>query len=473
MRTTLALAAVLVALAAPRVRAAPDDLRAAAERAADEIAAALRASPDAKAVRQIALAPLDEPPTLKGYARVVEEVVATRLAGAASVEVMDRAKLAAVVGEQKLGAMFGSGRTGGEAELARLTGAQAVLSGQLGDAGDRLTVQLKLVAAAGGRLLASARREAELPRKGGKGAAVESAGLEVALRKLSDRLAEGFGKLPGSARYRRLAVLTFTEAGDESRRRQVGAVVTAEIATSLRRDHGLMIVERAKLGEVLGELKLQQSLAMDSAQAGRIGKMADAQAVVLGSVSDVGDRHLVNARIVSTDTGETLAADSQSIAAASLVALSSDAVVLRSRSGAVFRSILVPGFGQFYNRQQVKGWLVLGTEVALLGGALGYHLAGKAAYEDYRSASRETLGAAPSAEAARRYDLATSRYSTRNWLLVGAAGVWALNVVDAYLSGVDGEAALSGRADAASRPIPSLAVIPAPGGALAMATLRF
>jgi TolB-like protein len=292
----------------------------------------------------------------------------------------------------------------------------------------------------------------------------------VAIRRLSDGLAAGFARLPGNARYRRLAVLGFSEVGEESTRRKMGTIVTAEIATTLRRDHGLLLVERARLAEVLGELKLQEMISVDAASAGKVGAMADAQALVIGSVADAGDRFLVNARIVATQSGETLAAESSTVPAAGLVALASDAVVLRSRSGAVFRSVLVPGFGQFYNRQPAKGWAFIGAEVALLGTALGFHLAGNAAYDDYRAVGAGA-GGSPSQRATELYDTAASRYRTRNWLLVGAAAVWALNVVDAYASGVDGEAAMGGGAGLAARIAP--VVLPGADGVVVALTGRF
>jgi TolB-like protein len=463
MTPAIRIAAAACLAFAPAAWAA-DDLDAAAGRAADDLAAALQRAPERASIRRILVAPLQETGALKGFGRVAEERLAARLS-APGLEVVDRGKLAAVVGEQKLQAMLGSGSAAGD-DLAGAAGAQAVVSGQLQDGGDRVVLQVRLTSS-GGRLVGTSRQEAALPghaRSGARGAA-ESGDILVAMRKLSDGLAAGFGRLPGSARYRRLAVLSFGEVGTEAKKRQLGAIVTAEIATSLKRDHGLMLVERARLTEVLGELKLQQSLGVDASQAGQIGKMADAQALVIGSVSEAGDRFLVNARIVATQTGETLAAESQPVAAAGMVSLASDAVVLRSRSAAVFRSVLVPGFGQFYNRQPVKAWMFIGTEAAVLGSALAFHLSGNSAYAQYRDVSRAS-GPTPSAEASHLYDTASSRYRTRDWLLVGAGVVWAVNVADAYLSGVDGEALMGGGGGA-------VVVAPTRGGALALASLRF
>jgi TolB-like protein len=391
--------------------------------------------------------------------------------------VLDRAKLEAVFGEARLSAMLGQSAAAPDPELLRRTGAQAMLLGRVEESAGRVSVTLRLVGASGKVLATAAASEPAAPAPGAaisagsvplppapaRAGGGESARVEVAMRKLADGLAAGFAKLPGSARYRRLAVLSFTEVGDEAKRRQMGTIVTAEIATNLRRDHGLLLVERAKLTEVLGELKLQQMTSVDGGQAGRIGQLADAQALVIGSVADAGERFLVNARIVSTTTGETLSAESSSVAAAGMVALSSDALVLRSRSGAAMRS-MVPGMGQFYNRQNGKGWAFIGAHAVVFGAALGYHLAGQSAYDKYKSqTTRDQLGGtSPSQRATDLYDTAATRFQTRNWLLVGGLAVWVTGIVDAWMSGVDGEALLGGGTVAdAGAPRSGVAVVPA------------
>lgn len=447
-----------------------DELRAAAERAAADLASALAASAERATVKQVAVPPFAESGAARGLGAGAAASAAARLSALAHVAVVDAAKLSAMLGERRLQAMAGGARVD-DPDLARLAASQAVLAGEVQDLGDRLRVSLRLLSTPGGKLLASAVATADLPaQRAGRSAPVESPQVDVALRKLAAGLAAGFARLPGSALYRRLAVLTFAENGEHVQKRRLGAIVTAEVATDLRRDHGLLLVERARLGAVLGELHLQQMVGVDPAHAGQIGQLADAQALVIGSVSEAGDRYLVDARIVATQTGETLAAESTALPAAGMVALASDAVVLRSRSDAVYRSLLLPGWGQFYNRQPAKAWLVIGTELALGGAALGYHLAAQSAYDRYTRASTPAqLGASPSAEAQRLYDDAASRYRTRNWLLVAFGGVWLLNVADAWFSGVDGERMLAGGVAEA----PALAPAAFPGGAGAVATIRF
>jgi len=66
------------------------------------------------------------------------------------------------------------------------------------------------------------------------------------------------------------------------------------------------LVERAQLDKVLSELKLPETGLIDSAKAQQLGKMVQAQAVLIGSISDRGQGKevVINARLINTQTGE-------------------------------------------------------------------------------------------------------------------------------------------------------------------------
>lgn len=438
------------------VAAAPafgEDLPTASRKSADAIATVLSSAPERAAVKQVAVTPFTAGPGVPAELSVqAAEAFAARLRGAAKLNVLDGPALRGLLGEQRLQALAGGARADGADPLRGV--AQALVTGQLSADGDRLKLQVKLTLLPSGKVLGQAQSMADGPARVAlpeppRGAAppVESARIEVAMRRVADGLATGFAKLPGNARYRRLAVLPFGEVGERARKQKLGTIVAAELATDLRRDHGLLLAEREKLTQVLSELKLQQMISPDPAAAARVGELADAQALVVGNVAEAGDRYLITARVVSSQTGESLAAESASVPAAGLVALASDAVVLRSRSDAAFRSLIVPGLGQMYNRQPAKAYLFGGTTLALAGTAVAFHVIGAGAESKYKKATT-------SAEAASHYSDAQSAYRTRNWLLVGTAAAWAVNVVDAYMSGVDGQAALSGSVAAAPVAVP-------------------
>lgn len=460
MRCVLQLASILVIALTGVARA--EDLASASRKAADALATGLMSSPEGGSIRKVAVLPFTEGTGVSGAGRSVADLLGARLAQVARVSVVDSEALRSVLGEQRLQAMLGSGRTD-DPELASKAGAQAVVTGSVDPDGQRLRITARISLVAGGKLLGSAQATADAPARGGS--AAESGSIEVAMRRLADGLAGGFAKLPGSGRYRRLAVLTFGEVGERAQKKKLGTIVTAEIATNLRRDHGLFLVERARLGELLSEMRLQEMTSVDPAQASRIGQMADAQALVMGSVAEAGDRYLVTARIVATQTGEALAAESITVPEAGMTAIASDAVVLRSRGDALMRSLLFPGLGQNYNRQPVKAIAFATAEVALLGSAVAFHLSGTSAWNDYKAIEG---GAGASAEATRLYDQASSRFRTRNWLLVGGGTVWIAGLVDAWISGVDGEALLGGgptaAAGAPARERLVLAPVPTPSG---------
>jgi TolB-like protein len=445
MRHRLA-AVLLAALTAAPARA--DDVPAAARKVADGLAGALSLAPEKAAVRRVVVLPFVEGQrVVPGQGAAAAAALADRLREAGGVAVVAPDALKAQVGEQKLRVMTGALRAD-DPELLERVQAQAVVTGALAAEGERVRITAKLVLLPTGKPVGSSQSYADggalLPAPG------ESGRIEVAMRRVADGLARGFARLPGNARYKRLAVLPFGEVGGRAQKARLGTIVASEIATDLRRDHALLLVERERIGQVLGELKLRQMVSPDTSQASQIGNLADAQALVLGAVSEAGDRYLVTARIVATETGDTLSAESASVPAAGLVALASDAVVLRSRSDAVLRSALFPGMGQLYNRQPAKAYAFGGAEVALLGGAVAFHLSGNSERSKYRKART-------AADATFYYQRASNRYQTRNWLLVGAGAVWALNVVDAWVSGVDGEKLLGGEQVVA-------APLPLPGG---------
>ncbi|OFX25340.1 MAG: hypothetical protein A2V77_23770 [Anaeromyxobacter sp. RBG_16_69_14] len=109
-----------------------------------------------------------------------------------------------------------------------------------------------------------------------------------------------------------------------------------------------------------------------------------------------------------------------------------------SRSGALFRSLLVPGYGQLYNDQPLKGGIVLGAEIALLSTALVFHLAGDSVLSAYTRQARAQVSTDPTGRVQQLYESAQTRYRVRDALLFTATSIWALNLADAYLSGGKG-----------------------------------
>ncbi len=277
------------------------------------------------------------------------------------------------------------------------------------------------------------RREAPAVSKAGR----EDTSVETQIRRLADRLAALFDKIPDRARYQRLAVVPFQEKGRLAREKEMGALVSALIAINLRRDHGLQVVERSQLAQVIEEVALRQAGLGGDEEAIEVGELLDVEALVLGEVAVAGDRFVVTTRIVAMETAESLVADSVEIPIADLVAFSADSIVLKSRVGAMFRAV-IPGWGQYYNGEPVKAVALGGVELAALLAALGFHFSGQSIEDDYHAVDDSFPD--PSGRAVRLRRRGESRYRARNALLLTAGLVWIAGLADAYFSGVDADA---------------------------------
>ena len=73
------------------------------------------------------------------------------------------------------------------------------------------------------------------------------------------------------------------------------------------------VLERDQLQSALTELHFQLSDLSDPAKAKKIGKLVGAAYVLLGSISDTGTSTSINARIVSIESGESVAAEDEDI----------------------------------------------------------------------------------------------------------------------------------------------------------------
>jgi hypothetical protein len=140
-----------------------------------------------------------------------------------------------------------------------------------------------------------------------------------------------------------------------------------------------------------------------------------------------------------------LVAEEVKLPKAELVAFSANAVVLRSRSGAMFRSVVLPGWGQAYNDQPVKGALFgaatggLALSTAVFGGLALY-----GRFVEYPAAGltgdSAKLPAAEKGPYVEEVRLRTNAQGVATQVLAGVtAAVWAVNIADAWLSGTDVE----------------------------------
>jgi TolB-like protein len=104
----------------------------------------------------------------------------------------------------------------------------------------------------------------------------------------------------------RIAVLPFHELDGQPT--VLGTYLAEELVTKLFELGNFKIVERQLLDKVLGELKIQRSGALDPAMAKEIGRIAAVDAIVTGSITELGTHVAVNCRLIDTTTGEVFGA---------------------------------------------------------------------------------------------------------------------------------------------------------------------
>jgi TolB-like protein len=263
-------------------------------------------------------------------------------------------------------------------------------------------------------------------------------GLDARVRVLSDDVALPLKRLPGDHRDQRFAVLPFENAGAEASEKSLGLVVSDLVLTNLVRDHRLTLAERSRIGSVMDELALQQSGAVDDAQALQVGKLAAVRGVIVGRVSDAGEDFLVTARVVDVETGAVLTTAENRLPKAELIAFSADAVVLRSKSGAMFRSMVLPGWGQSYNGDDAKAFVLGGLTIGagastVVVGGLGLYNA----FFVYPTADRDVPQEKKSATVVAVRETADAQLLAAGILAGITAVSWAVTATDAWVSGVD------------------------------------
>jgi TolB-like protein len=108
----------------------------------------------------------------------------------------------------------------------------------------------------------------------------------------------------------RLAVLEFRPAGAARELESLGAGLQSMLTTDLSQVAGVTLVERARLHDVQGELKLGRTAAVDPATAARAGKLAGASHIVVGTFTVVGKKLRLDSRLVEVSSGKVALATS-------------------------------------------------------------------------------------------------------------------------------------------------------------------
>ncbi len=247
-----------------------------------------------------------------------------------------------------------------------------------------------------------------------------------------DAAIDAFAKeIAAQTRGKAVAVAPFLPLGPEVREQRLGEIAGELLSTRLvgaGGPGGPTVIERAQLDQILEEIKLSLLGLTDSKNASKVGQMLGAELVIVGSVAQTGDSISISARAVDTGSSEARLAWEARFPADTVGVLSEKYVVKRSRTDALFRSLLIPGWGQSYNGEDVKAGVFLGTGVALIGVSVIEYFRFEGARDDYRNATNT-----PSA--IQGYDRMVDINRERNIVYAITGLFWGVNVADAFING--------------------------------------
>ena len=333
-------------------------------------------------------------------AETLTERLRSEIANTNAFRITDRKLLDKIINEQ---ALQQSGCTTDEcaAEVGQLLGAQYMISGSIGKLGETFTVDVKLVSVTTG----AAERTKTASYKGpiaGMITEMEILAWEISGLKPPQSL---LMKRSGGQKSDKItvAVLDFSPRGISTLEAQT---LTDRFATEINKTGAAILVDRNVVNEVMQEQGYTEAECSSEECAAEVGAMLGVQFMISGALGKLGETYTIDAKMFEVATGaaektinttysgqvdgliteiEILAWEMMGLKPpGSLLRKRKGGVVAvgsrqRSRLGALVRSTVFPGWGQFYSGRSMMGWGFLGSELALLG--LGY-----ASYSSYQTA---------------------------------------------------------------------------------------
>lgn len=134
---------------------------------------------------------------------------------------------------------------------------------------------------------------------------VQSGGLPIGSKEATELAAELRQQMASdqSAKTGRIGIATFDMIGISD---QTAAKQFAECLYTAMFKEGFKLVDRGKIDKIMTELKIQQSGLTDPETIKKIGKQANCDFILLGSISASRKKIIINARLDKTETGEVV-----------------------------------------------------------------------------------------------------------------------------------------------------------------------
>ena len=248
--------------------------------------------------------------------------------------------------------------------------------------------------------------------------------------------------------------------------------LTDRFTSELNSTDAMRLAERGMMAEILEEQGFQQSGCTTDECAVEVGNMLGVQKMINGSVGKIGDTYTIDVKMVSVQTGATektksvtyigkvdgLITEMELLAWNLMEIKPPQALVLkkrmgaqafltqqakqRSKGGAMLRSLVVPGFGQLYSGRKLSAYSFMGVELALIGLTFNSQSTFNSLQSD-QDAARDLYDASTSQAdietyAAQLVAIDADLKAANDQLMLfsaSAAGLWAVNVIHAFITG--------------------------------------
>lgn len=270
--------------------------------------------------------------------------------------------------------------------------------------------------------------------------------IQVAKKSMKNTLPEALTQLTipltGDATDNRIAVIPF-ETTDSLKD---AAKMSSEYAVSyFSAQPEITLVDRENFQKVIKEIELSYSGIMSDETALEAGNMLTANYIVTGTVNSFNNNETVFMRLIDVETNKIVTASSAQLKEELVEQMNIDVFGERIQpSSALFRSLVAPGWGQFYTNHPGHGITSIVLVTAGIGASvyLGMDYNDKAdAVDKYISKDPSTVlpGDTPASWAARAETLEQERDDAKDlfrYALIGTGVVWIGNVIDATILGI-------------------------------------
>ena len=222
-----------------------------------------------------------------------------------------------------------------------------------------------------------------------------------------------------------VAVLSFETTEGRTEARDLGEAAAILINQNLISVPNISVVEREKLEDIIEEIGLSQTgLTSDEIE---VGNLLNVQFLIAGAVADLGNRFLLAARFINVETGNVLQSASVEIPSNSFLMISSELVMIKKYPiTAAFRSMILPGWGQFYNDKPRKGSIILGSELLMAASTISSYILYKQSKDAYDRSTQRDVASDNYSE--------MEKYAQINWVSLGVMGsIWLYAIIDSYI----------------------------------------